>query len=170
MATHNTRCNFHKLVYTDIWAFCVHCWFSNCILTCNSVMEKYTYKKTQNDFNHIAEILFDIYLFQGIQPSRVITRSDIASCIQNFWKYPRYPDPPDLFQYMFLSITVLFLSFAGSKLKLCSANHRPGYFSNLACHWLCIVGAYSEQQTENQPWWDPVPIWTTTQGTFTTDI
>ena len=72
-------------------------------------MEKYKYKKTQNDFNHIAEILFDIYLFQGIQPSRVITRSDKASCIQNFWKYPRYPDPPDLFQYMFLSI-YMFLS------------------------------------------------------------
>ena len=44
-----------------------------------------------------------------------------------------------------------FLSFARSKLKLCSANHRSGYFSNLACDWLSIVWAYSEQETENGP-------------------
>ena len=45
-----------------------------------------------------------------------------------------------------------FLSFAQSKLRLWSANHRTGYFSNLACDWLIIVGAYSEQDTENGPW------------------
>ena len=44
-----------------------------------------------------------------------------------------------------------FLSLAGSKLRLCSANHRVGYFSNLACDWLSIVWAYSEQETENRP-------------------
>ena len=44
-----------------------------------------------------------------------------------------------------------FLSLAGSKLRLCSANHRAGYFSNLACDWLSIVWAYSEQETENRP-------------------
>ena len=32
-----------------------------------------------------------------------------------------------------------FLSLAGSKLRLWSTNHRPGYFSNLACDWLSIV-------------------------------
>ena len=37
------------------------------------------------------------------------------------------------------------------KLRLCSANHRAGYFSNLACDWLSIVWAYSEQETENGP-------------------
>ena len=26
-----------------------------------------------------------------------------------------------------------------SKLRLCLANHRAGYFSNLACDWLSIV-------------------------------
>ena len=46
-----------------------------------------------------------------------------------------------------------FLSLARSKLRLCSANHRAGYFSNLACDWLSIVWAYSEQETENGPWW-----------------
>ena len=44
-----------------------------------------------------------------------------------------------------------FLSLARSKLRLCSANHRAGYFSNLACDWLSIVWAYSEQETENGP-------------------
>ena len=29
-----------------------------------------------------------------------------------------------------------FLSLAQSKLRLCLANHRPGYWSNLPCDWL----------------------------------
>ena len=45
----------------------------------------------------------------------------------------------------------LYLFLARSKLRLCSANHRAGYFSNLACDWLSIVWAYSEQETENDP-------------------
>ena len=45
-----------------------------------------------------------------------------------------------------------FLSLARSKPMLCSTNHRAGYFSNLACDWLSIVWAYSEQETENGPW------------------
>ena len=44
-----------------------------------------------------------------------------------------------------------FLSLALGKLRLCSANHRPGYFSSLTCDWLSIVWAYSEQETENGP-------------------
>ena len=47
--------------------------------------------------------------------------------------------------------TACFLSLARSKLRLCSANHRAGYFSNLACDWLSIVWAYSELETENGP-------------------
>ena len=43
-----------------------------------------------------------------------------------------------------------FLSLARSKLRLCMAKHRTGYFSNLACDWLSI--AYSRQATENGPW------------------
>ena len=54
-------------------------------------------------------------------------------------------------------IRARFLSLAQSKLRLCSANHRTGYFSNLACDWLSIVWAYSEQETENRKralmWW-----------------
>ena len=44
-----------------------------------------------------------------------------------------------------------FLSLARSKLRLCSTNHRAGYFSNQACGWLSTVWAYSEQQTEKGP-------------------
>ena len=44
-----------------------------------------------------------------------------------------------------------FLSLAQSNLRLCSANHRAGYFCNLACDWLSIVWASSEQETENGP-------------------
>ena len=39
------------------------------------------------------------------------------------------------------------LSLAWSKLRLCSANHRPGYLCNLACDWLSIVWAYSADDT-----------------------
>ena len=44
-----------------------------------------------------------------------------------------------------------FLSLAQSKLRLCMTNHMAGYFSNLACDWLSVVWAYSEQETELGP-------------------
>ena len=50
-------------------------------------------------------------------------------------------------------IWACFLSLARSKLRLCSDNHRAGYFSNLACDWPSIVWAYCEHKTENGPWW-----------------
>ena len=37
------------------------------------------------------------------------------------------------------------------KLRLCSANHRSGYWSNLPCDWPSTAWAYSEQETENGP-------------------
>ena len=42
-----------------------------------------------------------------------------------------------------------FLSLARRKLRLCSANHRPGYWSNLPYDWPSIAWAYSMQETEN---------------------
>ena len=50
-----------------------------------------------------------------------------------------------------LQIRARFLSLARSKLRLCSANHRPGYWSNLPCDWPSTAWAYSEQETENGP-------------------
>ena len=40
------------------------------------------------------------------------------------------------------------LSVAGCKLRLCQANHRSGYWSNLLCDWPGTAGAYSEQETK----------------------
>ena len=51
-----------------------------------------------------------------------------------------------------ISSWVLFLSLGLSKLRLCSANHRPGYWSNQPCDWPSTAWAYSEQETENRPW------------------
>ena len=46
-----------------------------------------------------------------------------------------------------------------SKLRLCLANHRPGYWSNLPCDWPSTAWAYSEQQTENRPSCKPASFW-----------
>ena len=44
-----------------------------------------------------------------------------------------------------------FQSLAQSKLRLYSANHRPGYWSNLPCDWPSTAWACSKQETENGP-------------------
>ena len=49
------------------------------------------------------------------------------------------------------SLRAHFLSLAQTKLRLCWANHRPGYWGNLPCDWPSIAWAYSEQETENGP-------------------
>ena len=41
-----------------------------------------------------------------------------------------------------------FLYLARSKFRLCSANHRLGYRSNLSCDWSSTAPAYSKQETE----------------------
>ena len=51
--------------------------------------------------------------------------------------------------WVFLSSGAHFLSLARSNLRLCSANHRPGYWSNLSCDWPSTAWAYSEQEIEN---------------------
>ena len=45
--------------------------------------------------------------------------------------------PTVLYTHRFIRARFLFLAW--SKLRLCSANHKEGYFSNLACDWLSIV-------------------------------
>ena len=47
-------------------------------------------------------------------------------------------------------ILACFQSLAWSKLRLCSANHRPGHWSNLPCDWPSTAWASSEQETENR--------------------
>ena len=43
-----------------------------------------------------------------------------------------------------------FLSLVRSKLRLCSANHRPGYWSNLPCDWPSTAWAYSQARDRKQ--------------------
>ena len=38
-----------------------------------------------------------------------------------------------------------------SKLRLCSANHWPYYWSNLPCYWTSTTRAYSEKETKTGP-------------------
>ena len=56
-----------------------------------------------------------------------------------------------------------FLSLARSKLRLCPANHRPGYWSNLPCDWLSTAWAYSQPEMENGPWIPLSPWWSCTK-------
>ena len=56
-----------------------------------------------------------------------------------------------------MKIKARFLSLARSKLRLCSANNRAGYLSNLACDWLSIVWAYRLQARDRKPWWNGEP-------------
>ena len=44
-----------------------------------------------------------------------------------------------------------FLSLAQSKFRLCSVNHRPCYWSNLACDWPSTAWVNSKLETENGP-------------------
>ena len=52
-----------------------------------------------------------------------------------------------------------FLSLARSKLRICLANHRAGYWSNLSCDWPSTAWDYSEEETENGPRisWTDIP-------------
>ena len=45
-----------------------------------------------------------------------------------------------------------FLSLAQSKLRLCSANHRPGYWSNLPCDWLSTARDRKQALVLSQEW------------------
>ena len=46
------------------------------------------------------------------------------------------------------TIRARFLSLARSKLRLCSANHRPGYWSNLPCDWQSTAWARDRKWTQ----------------------
>ena len=89
----------------------------------------------------------DIYL----PLTRVFDKAEIQRKIQ---ATPR-PDPrgktniADALRVRSWLFRARFRSLARSKLRLCLANYRAGYFNNLAYDWLSIVWAYSEQKTEN---------------------
>ena len=67
-------------------------------------------------------------------------------------KIPLYCPCSCSFISLFISPTrTSFLSRAQRKLRLFSANHRPGYWRNLPSDSSSTVWAYSEQETENGP-------------------
>ena len=63
------------------------------------------------------------------------------------------PSPTNIGQDCSHVIWTSFLSLAPRKLRLCSANHMPGYWSNLPCDWPSTAGAYSEQESKSGPWY-----------------
>ena len=68
-------------------------------------------------------------------------------------------------------IRARFLSLARSKLRLCSANHRPGYCpANMSCDWPSTAWAYSEQETENGPWSSTLNRWRKCKRCWSTGI
>ena len=69
-----------------------------------------------------------------------------------YWNYFHYGWLQAMIIHSTENITwARFLCLARSKLGLCSANHRPGYWSNLQYDRPIIAWAYSEQETENGP-------------------
>ena len=79
-------------------------------------------------------IEFGIFIYWGLcdkKPSHVTRQSD-WSRRQSLW--------------------APFLSLARSKLRFCSANHKPGYWSILPCDLPSTAWAYFEQDIENGPW------------------
>ena len=79
----------------------------------------------------------EVVAWQQHRDSRLIYRLDIGVPIRS--------------SAVFCQIWARFLSLVQSKLRLCSANHRPGYWSKLSCDWPSTASAYSEQETENGP-------------------
>ena len=73
---------------------------------------------------------------------------------QSSWSPPSVCVQPQLDgMASFHETRACFLSLARRKVRLCSVNHRPGYWSSLPCDWPSTAWAYSEQETENGPWW-----------------
>ena len=61
------------------------------------------------------------------------------------------PNTNECCHFLDILYRVHLLSLARSELRLCSSNHRPGYWSSLSCDWLSRAQAYSEQEAETGP-------------------
>ena len=88
-------------------------------------------------------------------PSNIISSQVYTNVFEMF---PMYTGVLQIKAYSFALLNIIpihvracFLYLAQSKLRLCSANHRPGYWSNLACDWLSIVWAYSKKRKKADP-------------------
>ena len=105
----------------------------------------------QHDPRHFILLLGYFYQISSILPDiRLID----DSCLQIEGVFFLWC--PWFLECIFIPFSAVVLFFAQNKLRLCLANHKAGYFSNLACDWLSIVGGHSEQETGNAPWCDLV--------------
>ena len=64
---------------------------------------------------------------QGVDNSMSVGTDELCQ-----WTVPRHISLPEWLRDL---RSDRFLSLARSNLRLCSANHRPGYWSNLPCDW-----------------------------------
>ena len=85
--------------------------------------------------------------------SNIISFSNATSykCNISVWNWPNTMDV--MWALCKLMAWARYQSLAQSKLRLCSANHRPGYWSDLPWDWPSTAWAYSEQETENGAWY-----------------
>ena len=122
--------NFHFQLWIQIY-FVHHIYWASCDYN-NSMI----YIHTHNILGYISTIV-NVYMrwtkheLGNIQLPGLISISNMM-CYRTIW--------------------ARFLTLAQSKLRLCSANLRAGYLSNLTRDWLSMVWAYSKQKTENGPW------------------
>ena len=108
-------------------------------------------KGTRNDKNTwIIYLAWHTYICQFFQNTIAFYHSFHYRCNNFVWNWC---NRMNLLSALWILMTwARFLSLARSKLRLCSANHRTGYWSNLSCDWPSTAWAYSEQKTENEPW------------------
>ena len=95
-----------------------------------------------------------VELEHGWKPQRLPCLPNTHSLLSQWYLSSCRPNNPSTnYFYLFticfpmsytMTSRVRFLSLPRSKLRLCSANHRAGYFSNLVSDWLGIIWAYSE--------------------------
>ena len=90
---------------------------------------------------------------RAVWPNMATRIQVLAWCLCGARAMPEPIYPVLLVSSIYDKTRARFLSLAPSKLRLCSANHRPGYWCNLACDWQSTAWAYSEQETENGPRW-----------------
>ena len=118
--------------------------------------------RSQNDTRQDIESEYTVFRAGGYYLDCVdwLMYAAVVCCNVMFYEeiyfFPTFSrnSSPSVFDNQTLQLSVIrarSLSPARSKLRLCSANHRAGYFSDLDCDWWSIVWAYSEQGTENGP-------------------
>ena len=110
------------------------------------------FQRHNNSTYHVSNVTTITYIFKAYSYLYVSFLVKIQRILPEQWAVKATKVCNNQIQVWHSLTRARFLSLARSKLRLCSANHRPGYWSNLPCDWLSTAWAYSEQETENRPW------------------